>query len=56
MTFYNKSGKKLSENTILYGTTSYDLQSYSKYKKGTYYVKIERDGSKSNGYYTLKWK
>ena len=55
MTLYNKAGKKLDSNTIVYGNTSYELESFSKYNKGTYYVKIERSSAKSNGYYTFKW-
>lgn len=56
LTVYNKAGKKMATNTIVSGTSSYDLESYSKYKKGTYYLKIERTSAKSNGYYTLKWR
>lgn len=55
-TLYNKAGKKMTTNTIVSNTSSYDLESYSKYNKGTYYIKIERTNNKSNGYYTLKWK
>lgn len=56
ITIYN------SKSTEIYSTTERGsgfgckIYSIGKWKKGTYYVKVERANKKSSGYYTLKWK
>ncbi len=55
---YTAKGAKYGyAETAVYGVNDEDvLTSYKKLSKGTYYIKIYRNDSKSNGYYTLKWK
>lgn len=58
--YSDKKMKKSLGSVSLYGGSSsgtyklYTLGS-SKLRKGTYYIKVERKDSKSNGYYTIKW-
>lgn len=58
MQLYKSNGKKYGwDVTALYGIgDSNTYTTSSKLPKGTYYIKIYRGNSKSNGYYTLKWK
>ncbi len=60
VTVYNSKGKKIGTSPftkanefsgqLTYGTT------YGKANKGTYYIKISRDGKKDSGVYKLSWR
>lgn len=56
ITIYNSKSKKLYSTTGRGSGFGYKIYSIGKWKKGTYYVKVERANKKSSGYYTLKWK
>lgn len=50
-----KGGKKISTTTAR-GNATGTIKSIGKWKKGTYYIKVQRGTSTASGYYTLKWK
>ncbi len=50
-----KGGKRIKTVTARGNSTGY-IKSIGKWKKGTYYIKVQRGTSTSSGYYTLKWK
>ncbi len=53
---YNSKGKVVcTKSTALWDDSGYNRETWDKFKKGTYYIKIYRDHTKSNGYYSMKW-
>ncbi len=58
MQIYRSNGSKYG--SYMYAVNDINskksFKSFSKLSKGTYYIKVYRKDSKSNGYYTLKWK
>lgn len=58
ITVYNSRGKKLIAGTCMQNNYSIVVNWFKgpKLAKGTYYIKVSRDNTKSSGYYSLKWK
>lgn len=51
-----QGGRTIGTRSLIYSNSSYTLQSYGKWSKGTYYIKVYRGNSKSSGWYSLNWK
>lgn len=47
--------KGINFKNVLYSTTGYSSSKDSKWSKGTYYIEVFREDSKSNGNYSITW-
>lgn len=57
LTLYKSNGKKWAASTVMVnGVGDKDtLTTNKKVTKGTYYIRVHREGSKSSGHYNLRW-